>query len=449
MRKIALIARREFMAAVMSRGFVVGLLVMPAIVALATAAIPRLMRAPGAPVRGEVAVIDPTGEVLGRLRASLSMEAAAGRRDALIRSAPAARAADAVNRSSIAAQVLGSVSHFDIVARTPADLDDEKRRLIESPERTDRIALVVVHDDAVRPPAGGDYGAYDLYLPANVAERVEAALHEGVRDAVVSARVVARNLDREEIEEVLRVSRPVAVRVTASGEQRVNAGLNRALPFAFAALLVFGVMIGAQTLMTSTVEEKSSRVIEVLLSAVSPLELMAGKILGQMAVSLLVLALYIGLGLLMLASFALLGLLDPWLLVYLVLFFLITYLIFAALFGAVGAAVNDMREAQSLIMPVMTVLMLPWILATPIARDPDSTLSIVLSFTPLMNMFAMMVRLSSATPPPAWQVWLTMGIGIATACGAIWFASKVFKAGLLMHGRPPNFATLLRWARAA
>jgi ABC-type Na+ efflux pump permease subunit len=306
----------------------------------------------------------------------------------------------------------------------------------------------VVHPNAVHPAGNGEYGAYDLYLPPNVGERVETVLYDGVRDAIVDARIADRNLSRAEVEAVMRVARPAAVRVTGAGEQRINPRLNRVMPFAFAGLLIFGVMIGAQALMTSTVEEKSSRVIEVLLSAVSPLELMAGKILGQMAVSLLALALYVGLGIVLLASFAAIGLLDPWLLVYLVLFFLITYLIFGALFGAVGAAVNEMREAQSLIMPMMMVLMVPWILATPIAREPNSPLSVALSFAPLMNMFAMMVRLSSATPPPAWQVWLTMGIGVATAWAAIWFASKVFKVGLLMHGRPPNLATLIRWARA-
>ena len=121
------------------------------------------------------------------------------------------------------------------------------------------------------------------------------------------------------------------------------------MPFVFVGLLVFGVMIGAQTLMTSTVEEKSSRVIEVLLSAVSPLELMAGKILGQMAVSLLVLALYVGIGVLMLSSFAMLGLLDPWLIVYL-LDLLPHHLLRCSrsVFGAIGAAVNEMREAQAL-----------------------------------------------------------------------------------------------------
>jgi ABC-type Na+ efflux pump permease subunit len=217
----------------------------------------------------------------------------------------------------------------------------------------------------------------------------------------------------------------------------------------FAGLLVFGIMIGGQTLLTQTVEEKSNRVIEVLLSAVSPLELMAGKILGQMAVSMLVLAFYIGIGLFALMSFAMIGLLNPILILYLVLFFLISYLLFAAVFSAVGAAVNEMREAQSLMTPVMLLLMAPWMFATVIGREPNSTFAVALSFIPPVNTFAMMIRLGSATPPPTWQVLATMVVGLAAAVAVTWFAAKVFKVGLLMHGKAPNMATLIRWARAA
>jgi ABC-2 type transport system permease protein len=246
-----------------------------------------------------------------------------------------------------------------------------------------------------------------------------------------------------------RVAAPRSVTVAAGGERQTATGFNRIVPFVFAGLLVFGVMIGAQTLLTSTVEEKSSRVIEVLLSAVSPLELMAGKIVGQMAVSMLVLAVYVGIGLLGLTSFAMLGLLDPWLILYLVIFFVITYLVFASVFGAIGAAVNEMREAQSLVMPVTLVLMLPWFFAAPLAREPNSTFAIAMSFVPPINSFAMMVRMAAAAPPPIWQVWLTIAIGLASACAVTWVASKVFRMGLLMHGKPPDFATLVRWARQA
>jgi ABC-type Na+ efflux pump permease subunit len=201
------------------------------------------------------------------------------------------------------------------------------------------------------------------------------------------------------------------------------------LPFAFVGLLLFGVMMGGQGLVTSTVEEESSRVIEVLLSAVSPFELLAGKILGQMGVSLVVLALYIGLGLMLLVSFTMLGLLDLTLVSYLLVFFVITYLAIGSAMVAVGSAVNEMREAQSLMMPIMLTMMVPSVPAAPIAREPNSTFSIAMSFIPPVNTFAMLLRLTSSAPPPAWQVWLTIG--------------------LLMHGKPPDFKTLVRWVRSA
>jgi len=190
-------------------------------------------------------------------------------------------------------------------------------------------------------------------------------------------------------------------------------------------------------------------VIEVLLSAISPLELMAGKILGQLAVSLLVLVVYCGLGVALLVSFAMVGLLDPLLVLYMFLFFFITYVFFGAVFATAGAAVNDMKEAQTLMGPVMLLLMGPWIVAFPIMREPESTMAVVLSFVPPVNSFVMMLRLASSNPPPAWQALLSIAIGVASSVLAIWFAAKVFRIGLLMHGKPPNLATLWRWVRAA
>ena len=274
-------------------------------------------------------------------------------------------------------------------------------------------------------------------------------IYEGLRLAIVSARLAASNLDRVAIEATMRVARPQSVIVAADGEQRAQRGFTRTLPFILGILLFMGVMVGGQTLMTSTIEEKSSRVVEVLLAAVSPLELMAGKLLGQLGVGLLVMAVYVGLGILALFQFAMLGLLDPMLVVYLLVFFLITYLVFGALMVSIGAAVNQMAEAQALMGPVMLLLVAPYILTPVIGRAPNSTFSVVVSFIPPVNTFAMMARLASGTPPPAWQVWLTVLVGLAAACAAVWFAAKVFKIGLLMHGKPPNFATLVRWARAA
>jgi len=460
MRRIGYIALREFLATVATRGFIVGLLVMPAMLVVAFAVAPRLMAQRGQQVRGQVAVLDRTGMVGAELRATLAPEAIAARREEAARRALASApqpmrelAAGADGRASTAAvaAAIGSVPHLDVVERPPdADLQSEKAWLTETSPDVRHVAVAVIHADAVRlAPGRQDYGGYDLYVPANLDDRVETVLYDSLREAIVNARVGIEKMDRRAIDAILRVPRTQSVTVMKGNERATVGGFNRALPFVFVGLLLFGVLMGGQGLVTSTIEEKSSRVIEVLLSAVSPFELLAGKILGQMGVSLVVLALYIGLGLLTLVSFTLLGLLDLMLVFYLVIFFIITYLVIGSLMVAVGAAVNEMREAQSLMMPIMLTMMVPWVLAAPIAREPNSPFSTAMSFIPPVNTFAMLLRLTSTAPPPAWQVWLTIVVGIGAVVAAVWFASKVFRIGLLMHGKPPDLATLIRWAKAA
>jgi ABC-2 type transport system permease protein len=455
LKKVWLVAAREFMAAVTNKGFLFGLLIMPAVFAVVVAIMPRLMAANARATRisGDVAIVDAGGRVTTALRTTITPEAIRARRQRAISNAlnaMAGAAGGAAERAGAGgASFAGQPPEFRLVERpATADLAGEKRWLTEpASEGRRHLALVVITPEAVEASAGR-YGSYDLFVPPNTDERVENELRGSLREAIVAARLAARQLDPREIETMTAVSTRPSITVGAV-ERPTSVGFNRVVPFVFVGLLVFGVMIGAQTLMTSTVEEKSSRVIEVLLSAVSPLELMAGKILGQMAVSLLVLALYIGIGVLMLSSFAMLGLLDPWLVVYLVIFFLITYFLFAAVFGAIGAAVNEMREAQALVTPVMLVLMVPWLLAAPVARDPNTPLAIALSFVPPVNTLAMMIRMASTSPPPLWQVWMSIGIGLGAACAATWVAAKIFRVGLLMYGKPPNFATLVRWARQA
>ena len=117
--------------------------------------------------------------------------------------------------------------------------------------------------------------------------------------------------------------------------------------------------------------------------------------------------------------------------------------------AAIGAAVNDMREAQAMMMPIMLTMMIPWFIWFWIARDPNSIVAVILSLVPPVGPFVMMLRLGTATPPPFWQVALAILLGIGGVIASMWFASKVFRVGLLMHGKPPNFKTLIKWVRMA
>jgi ABC-type Na+ efflux pump permease subunit len=461
MRRIGLIAEREFLGTVLTRGFIVGVLVLPAALAVAFALAPRLMNQRSAQVRGQIAVIDPTGAVTTELRASITPKAIAARREESARRALAAvpagvrdLAGSAVTGPSAIERIAGAVPDLQIVERpgepSDPDLRAAKAWLTDATPGDRHLALVVIQPDAVtRAPGRTEYGTYDLYVTLNLDERIETSIFESLREAIIDARARAQHLDRASLDEIVRLPRARSVTVT-KGNERVTVGaFNRIMPFAFVGLLLVSVMMGGQGLMTSTVEEKTSRVIEVLLSAVSPFELLAGKILGQMAVSLVVLGLYIALAFMLLASFAMFGLLDLSLVLYLLVFFIITYVTIGAAMAAVGSAVNEMREAQSLMMPIMLVLMVPWVLAAPIAREPNSTFSTAMSFVPPVNTFAMLLRLTSSAPPPAWQVWVTIAIGLVSVVGSVWCASKVFTIGLLMHGKPPDLKTLVRWIREA
>lgn len=439
MSKILQVAVREFVATVFTKAFVIGLLIFPALIAIGVTVAPRLFSDRGFSVEGELAIVDPTGRVAAELEAALAGDAAAF-------------PSTGDETTDRILEAFGTQPELTLVERSAdADVEQEKRWLGAAQEgEADHLALVVVHANAIEPRAGEDgLGAYDLYVPPSQDIRVEQAVKQALREAIVSARVAVSGLDRERVDALVTVPNVRSVTVSGDEERNTVAGFNVLVPAAFMFLLFMGVMGSGQGLLTTTIEEKSSRVVEVLLSAVSPMQLMAGKLLGHMSISLLAMSLYIGAGLVALASFSLFGLLDPMLIVYLLVFYVLAFLMIGTLMMAVGAAVNELNEAQTLMMPMTLILIVPWFLWMPVSRDPNSTLAIVVSFVPPLNTFGMLLRLASTSPPPFWQVLLSIVIGLAAVVGAVWIAAKVFRIGLLMFGKPPNFATLVRWVRAA
>lgn len=465
MKKTLLVAGREFLATVTTKGFVFGILVAPAFLGLVIFLIPRYITKAPPKVEGQVVIIDPTGAVAGRAAAYLTPEQFAERQEktrrdieaatpAILRSQTAASpGASAAMKQSID-MALGSVPRLELILEPGgSDIEAAKAPLkIPLPDRGaargTRLAVIVVARDAVRgADANAALGTYELFVRDKLDDRLVDDLVAAMREAILGARLQEAGVDPARLKILTSIVRPDSRTVTAEGERKTNKVLNLVLPGAFMILLLVSVLTSGQYLLTSTVEEKSNRVAEVLLSAVSPMELMTGKILGQMGVGFLVLLLYAGLGMLALVSFATLGLIEPYLLVFLLIFYILAYFTFASLMAAIGSAVNEIREAQSMMMPVMMGLMVPWILWMPLSREPNSTLAVVLSFLPPFSSFVMLLRMSSVAPPPMWQPWVSIVIGVGGVYAAVWFAAKVFKVGLLMYGKPPSFGTLVKWAR--
>ncbi len=209
--------------------------------------------------------------------------------------------------------------------------------------------------------------------------------------------------------------------------------------------MMFGALsMAGQGLLTSTLEEKSTRVAEVLLGALSPVELLTGKILGQLGVSLIFAMVWGGPSLLGLAWFGSYYL-GPLTVLYLFGFIGIASVSWAAVMGGIGSAVNDLTEAQHLLAPLFMVMMLFFLPALFAIARPDSGFIVAASLIPPSSTTVMAARLTSSIPPPFWQVWISLLSSGAFAVALLWAAGRLFRIGLLLSGSPPNVRTLIRW----
>ena len=229
-------------------------------------------------------------------------------------------------------------------------------------------------------------------------------------------------------------------------------------PIAFVYLLFITILTSASFLLTNTVEEKSNRIIEVLLSSVSPQQLMVGKTLGLAATGLVMVASWIFFAILgvklaplfgesFVVTIGRLGLdkivSNPRLLISFVVYFVSGYLLYAALLAGIGAVCNSLKEAQSLMQPVVIFMILPFLATMAIAQEPNGTLARIVTYTPFFTPFAMMGR--AGGPPPAIEYILSSALILLTMWFTFKAAGKVFRIGILMTGKRPSVREIWGW----
>ena len=224
-------------------------------------------------------------------------------------------------------------------------------------------------------------------------------------------------------------------------------------PVAFVYLLWIAIFTSAQMLLTNTVEEKSNRIIEVLLSSISPFQLMAGKIAGMAASGLTVVGSWAlcffvilvivpgAMGMPMAFSGNIAA--DPLYIFSFLLYFLMGYLFYAAILAGVGSVCNSVKETQNLMTPVLIPMIIPLLAMVPIGQDPNGILARVLSFIPPFTPFVMMNR--AAGPPTTWEYILTTLLMLAAIILAVRGAARIFRIGILMTGKPPRLREILKW----
>jgi ABC-2 type transport system permease protein len=215
----------------------------------------------------------------------------------------------------------------------------------------------------------------------------------------------------------------------------------------FFSLLSYGVMV-----MRSVMDEKASRVMEVLLCSTTADELMAGKIVGVGAVGVTQVAIWGVIGMLIASGVkSATGVaihMSPAMVILFVVFYLLGYLLYSAMFAAVGAAFNGLDEAQQWNFLMLSPLLVSSMMMMPTVTEPNSTLVTVISMIPFCAPLLMYLRLVVG-PPPAWQIVACLAILIATIVAVWQLAARVYRVGILMYGKKPTIQEIIRWLRYA
>ncbi len=256
-------------------------------------------------------------------------------------------------------------------------------------------------------------------------------------------------------EKVTEVSKDISINFINDQGERETPLAKWVLSFAMGIILYISILVYGLYVMRGVMEEKQSRIIEVLLSSVKPFQLMLGKVTGIGLVSLTQVTIWVG-SMFVISSIAAAQAMAfgdfkipriPFsMVIFMLVFLVLGYFLYSTLYAMVGAMVSSEEDGQQAQMPITILLVLPYILSSFVLSKPDSTIAIVLSMIPFFSPILMFMRIT-VQQPPWWQIALSIVLLIGTIFGAIWFAAKIYRVGVLMYGKRPSLPELIKWLK--
>jgi ABC-2 type transport system permease protein len=421
MRKVWLVVKREYLTRIRAKGFIfttialplfsVGLLILPTI--LATRESDHTLK---------IALLD---------NASFAKIIAAGFTEKLKNGRPL----------------------FQVVRTLEQPQSDQKAR----DELADQVRRGLLDCYLVVPKEVLEKGAVELHTRNAGDFQAVSSIRRAVDRAVVSRRLSNRGIQIDNLSELVRGVDLTLIKVSKGGESEEK-GQTLFTAFALAMVLYITLLVYGIATMRSVLEEKTTRIVEILASSARPFQLLTGKILGvagvgftQYLIWTLTGALISTYGVAVAAAFRPGASLPQFhiplsLLIYAVLFFLAGYFLYASLYAAVGAMVSSDEEAQQVQLPVTLLIVAAFILFPAVMRDPASRLAVVVSLVPFLSPILMTFRIALQTPP-FWQIALSLALSMATTIGVVYVAAKIYRVGILMYGKRPSLVELLRWLK--
>ena len=413
------VARREYLARVRSRAFVLMTVLVPAFLGMYMLAVPLLGRSSRNDLR--IAVLD-AGTGLG---------------------APVAERLRTIERPHITISETSSIEAVDAGVRAPFNAAIRDRTLDGY--------LIFEREDAA--PARARYFAREAGNQVLMRE-----LRLAIQSAAIGRLLAGTGVDTADVRRAQQLDLGV-VTVSDRGEREGGFGIALASTMALAMLLYIAVLINGQGMATAIVEEKSSRLIEVILGAVTAGEFMAGKIIGVVGSGITQLAIWMLVAIVALVQaapalamstapgFDLSAVLNARLLFYFAVFFSLGYVLYSILFAVVAVTCTSTEELGQSMMAAILPMVVALMVAVSVITNPATTLTRVLSLFPLFTPLVMLARVNILMPP-LWEVWLGIALLAAASLASGWVAAKIFRYALLMTGKRPTLPELIRVVKA-
>jgi len=455
MNKLIAIIRREYLAKVRTKFFVIMTILGP-VMLVAFTIVPGLLIGMKAGGDTRIAILDQTEgtKLYGPIRNSLL------KREPENDNGKPSGLADAANSNSKdrmekAGKAVGTF-RVDEVSQNGRSLEEIKRELNARIGRDELDGYLVIPADVL-----SNSDSKGSYYGRNVGDVfTRGQLKDKLNGAVRRQRLIQQGVKDQDLDALSKSVVLATYPINEKGEEGAeDSGAGFAMVFIIAFLIYMTVLLYGQVVLNAIIEEKETRIAEILFSSVRPFQIMFGKLIGVSLMALTQLGIWA-------AAFAALVLfavpamsargftdinlpnLPPFFVVYFFLFFLLGYFVYASLYVFIGSMVTTTQEGGQMALPVIFLLVAGLYLAFAVIRAPNSSFAFWVSMVPFFAPITMMVRIVSQTPP-LWQIALSLGIGFATVILLLWVAARIYRIGMLMYGKKASIPEVIRWARQA
>ncbi len=444
MDKILAIARAEYVQAVRSKAFLVGLFLMP--VLMGGSILAQLFLKDQVDLEERVcAVVDETGELYPVLEEMVSARNELGiwKRDEETGELVLDEAGEKIQRRPI----------FRLERTEPAETRPETELMLSDRVRDgELIGFAVIDSEALGQEAEDASKLITYHTDEPTFTELKGWLESTLNEEILRRRFAETNLDQAEVATLVQRV-PVKTWGLVSmgedgeiGEAEEEDELRTFLvPFGGLMLMFLLVMTSAPQLMNQVLEEKMQRISEVLVSAVSPFQLMMGKLFGSVGVCLTLAIVYLS-GVAWALNYNGIAHYVPtsayvWFLVMMVF----GLLMYGSLFSALGSACSELRDAQTMMMPALLLIMIPMFAWNAVIEAPNGSVATFLTYVPTATPSILILRLLVSPGPPAWEIPIAFGVCVLTTMALVWASGKIFRIGVLSQGQPPTFRGLIGW----